>query len=104
MSHVPAERFGSFWALVAAALAPHGRVFFADDGYRTPDELIEGPASSTIQRRTPDGTAYRIVKVPHEPAELERQLRSLGWDITVTPTAGPFFWGAGNRAGYALPG
>jgi SAM-dependent methyltransferase len=96
LSHVPAERFGSFWALVAAALAPGGRVFFADDGYRTPDELIEGPASSTIQRRTPDGTAYRIVKVQHEPADLERRLRGLGWDITVTPTAGPFFWGAGN--------
>ena len=88
----------------AAALAPDGRVFFADDGYRTPDELIEGPGSSTIQRRIPDGTAYRIVKVPHEPADLERQLRSLGWDITVTPTAGPFFWGAGNRARGALPG
>ena len=99
LSHVPAERFESFWGRVAAALAPEGRVFFADDGYRTPDELIEGPASSTIQRRTPDGTAYRIVKVAHEPAELERQLRALGWDITVTPTAGPFFWGAGNRTG-----
>jgi SAM-dependent methyltransferase len=98
LSHVPTERFGSFWDMVATALAPGGRVFFADDGYRTPDELIEGPASSTIQRRTPDGTAYRIVKVPLEPADLERQLRSLGWDITVTPTAGPFFWGAGNRA------
>lgn len=98
LSHVPAERFGPFWALVAAALAPRGRVFFMDDSYRTPEELIEGPASSTIQRRTPDGTAYRIVKVPHEPADLERQLRGLGWDITVTPTAGPFFWGAGNRA------
>ena len=99
LSHVPAGRFGSFWEFVAAALAPGGRVFFADDGYRTLDELIEGPASSTIRRRTPDGTAYRIVKVPHEPAGLERQLRELGWDITVTPTAGPFFWGAGSRAG-----
>jgi SAM-dependent methyltransferase len=99
LSHVPAERFGSFWELVAAALAPRGRVFFADDGYRTPDELIEGPASSTIQRRTPDGTAYRLVKVPHTPADLERRLCELGWDITVTPTAGPFFWGAGARAG-----
>jgi SAM-dependent methyltransferase len=97
LSHVPAERWESFWDVVAAALAPGGRVFFADDAYRTPDELIEGPASSTIQRRTPDGTTYRIVKVPHEPADLERRLRELGWDVTVTPTAGPFFWGAGNR-------
>jgi SAM-dependent methyltransferase len=98
LSHVPAGRFASFWALVAAALAPRGRVFFVDDFYRAPDELIEGPASSVIQRRTPDGTAYRIVKVPHEPADLERQLRELGWDITVTPTAGPFIWGAGSLA------
>jgi len=97
LSHVPAERFESFWALVAAALAPRGRVFFADDSYRTPAELIEGAASSVIQRRTPDGAAYRIVKVPHEPAGLERRLRELGWGVTVTPTAGPFFWGAGNR-------
>ena len=78
---------------------PRGRVFFCDDGYRTPEELIEGAASSVIQRRTPDGAAHRIVKVPHEPADLERRLRELGWDIAVTPTAGPFFWGAGNRAG-----
>jgi SAM-dependent methyltransferase len=96
LSHVPTDRFESFWALVAAALKPGGRVFFADDSYRTPDELIEGPASSTIQRRTPDGTAYRIVKVPYEPARLESRLRHLGWDIKVTPTAGPFFWGAGK--------
>jgi SAM-dependent methyltransferase len=99
LSHVPARRFESFWSLVATALAPQGRVFFVDDHYRTPEELVEGPASSTIQRRTADGTAYRIVKVPYEPAGLERQLRALGWDITVTPTAGPFYWGAGNRTG-----
>jgi SAM-dependent methyltransferase len=104
LSHVPAERFESFWGVVAAALAPSGRVFFADDAYRTPDELIEGPASSTIQRRTPDGTAYRIVKVPHEPADLERRLREIGWDLTVTPTVGPFFWGAGNRTAMSTGG
>jgi hypothetical protein len=74
-------------------------VFFVDDRYRTQEELIEGPASSAIQRRTPDGAAHRIVKVPYEPAELEGRLRELGWDITVTPTVGPLFWGAGNRAG-----
>jgi demethylmenaquinone methyltransferase/2-methoxy-6-polyprenyl-1,4-benzoquinol methylase len=97
LSHVPAERFESFWALVKDCLNPQGRVFIADDAYRTPDELIEGQSSSTIRRRIPDGTAFKIVKVPHEPASLERRLRQLGWDIKVTSTAGPFYWGAGRR-------
>jgi SAM-dependent methyltransferase len=97
LSHVPAERFASFWSLVADCLEPAGRVFFADDAYRTADELVAGPSSSTISRRAPDGTAYRLVKMPHRPADLERQLRRLGWDITVTSTAGPFYWGAGRR-------
>jgi SAM-dependent methyltransferase len=97
LSHVPAERFESFWSLVADCLKPGGRVFFADDAYRTPEELVEGPSSSTIRRQIPDGTAYRLVKVPHQPADLERQLRRLGWHVSVTPTAGPFYWGAGSR-------
>jgi SAM-dependent methyltransferase len=99
LSHVPAERFESFWSLVADCLEPAGRVFFADDAYRTPGELVEGPRSSTIRRQIPDGTAYRLVKMPHRPADLERQLRQLGWDIKVTSTAGPFYWGAGRRGG-----
>jgi trans-aconitate methyltransferase len=53
LSHVPAERFESFWSLVADCLKPHGRVFFVDDAYRTPDELVEGPSSSTIRRKDP---------------------------------------------------
>jgi 2-polyprenyl-3-methyl-5-hydroxy-6-metoxy-1,4-benzoquinol methylase len=97
LSHVPAERFESFWSMVADGLKPQGRVFFADDAYRTPAELVEGPSSSTIRRQVPDGTAYRLVKVPHQPEELERRLRQLGWDIKVTATAGPFYWGAGRR-------
>jgi SAM-dependent methyltransferase len=97
LSHVPPERFESFWSVVADCLKPQGRVFFADDAYRTPDELVEGPASSTISRQLPDGTAYRLVKVPHQPADLERRLRQLGWDIKVSATAGPFYWGAGSR-------
>lgn len=98
LSHVPPERFESFWSLVAECLKPDGRVFFVDDGYRTADELIEGERSSTIQRRLNDGTAYRIVKVPYRPADLERRLERIGWSITVHPTSGPFFWGAGARA------
>jgi SAM-dependent methyltransferase len=97
LSHVPAERFESFWSLVAACLEPAGRVFFADDAYRTPDELMAGASSSAIRRQIPGGTAYRLVKVPHRPADLEKRLRQLGWDIRVSSTAGPFYWGAGRR-------
>jgi SAM-dependent methyltransferase len=97
LSHVPAERFESFWSLVADCLKPEGRVFIADDAYRTPEELIEGPSSQVIQRRIPDGTAFRIVKVPHQPETLQRQLRQLGWHFEVTATAGPFYWGQGWR-------
>jgi trans-aconitate methyltransferase len=96
LSHVPPERFTAFWSLVADCLQPAGRVFFADDAYRTPDELLEGPSSSTIRRQIPDGTVYRLVKVPYRPADLQRQLQDLGWEITVSSTAGPFYWGAGR--------
>lgn len=97
LSHVPLERFAAFWSLVDDCLAPAGRVFFADDGYRTPDELIEGESSSTIRRRLNDGSRFRAVKVPHEPAELEQRLARLGWRISVTRTSGPFYWGEGAR-------
>ena len=96
LSHVPAERFESFWSLLRDCLAPHGRVFFADDAYRTPEELIEGEQSSTIRRRLNDGTAYRAVKVPHTASELEARLSRLGWQVTVTTTSGPFYWGSGS--------
>jgi demethylmenaquinone methyltransferase/2-methoxy-6-polyprenyl-1,4-benzoquinol methylase len=98
LSHVPPERFASFWTLVADCLKEDGRVFFADDAYRSPEELVEGPSSATIRRRLDDGTSYRIVKVPHRPADLEQRLRRLGWHITVTATSGQFYWGAGGRS------
>jgi SAM-dependent methyltransferase len=98
LSHVPLERFEAFWALVDRALAPGGRVLFLDDGYRTPDELVYGADSSTIRRELSDGSAFRAVKVPHEPAALQARLAALGWEIAVHPTAGPFYWGAGGRA------
>jgi SAM-dependent methyltransferase len=99
LSHVPPARFESFWSLVADCLTPDGRVFFCDDAYRTADELIEGPDSATILRRVPGGDGYRIVKVPYRPADLEAQLRELGWDVAVRPAlpSSPFYWGAGRR-------
>jgi len=98
LSHVPPERFEEFWALVAACLVPGGRVFFVDDGYRTADELVWGERAATIRRRLSDRRAFRIVKVPHEPAALEGRLAELGWNVAVTSVAGTFYWGEGGRA------
>ena len=96
LSHVPPERFASFWALVADCLAPGGVVFFIDDALRTSDELIEGEHSATIRRRLRDGSTFRIVKVPYTAAALEERLTRLGWDIEVHATSGPFYWGTGQ--------
>lgn len=101
VSHVPLARFEAFWGMIADCLAEDGRVFFVDDAFRTPEELIEGEASSTIERRLNDGRAFRVVKVPHQAAALEERLRNLGWDLRVTQTAGPFYWGEGRLSGPA---
>ena len=96
LSHVPLERFEAFWSMVAGCLVPGGRVLFVDDNTRMPEELIEGDASTTIARRLADGTRFRLVVVPHEPAALEERLECLGWRIRVTPVFGSFFRGAGR--------
>jgi demethylmenaquinone methyltransferase/2-methoxy-6-polyprenyl-1,4-benzoquinol methylase len=96
LSHVPLERFEYFWSLVGRCLAEDGRVFFVDDAYRTPDELVWGESSPMVRRLLNDGAAFRILKVPHTPAELEDRLNDLGWRVAVTPDWGPFFWGAGR--------
>lgn len=97
ISHVPEDEFASFWSRVAEALEPGGRVFFFDDNHRSETELIEGANSAIVQRRLNDGTPFRVIKIPYQPAELEQRLREMQWDIEVTGTSGPFYWGTGGR-------
>lgn len=97
ISHVPEERFESFWQMVADALAPGGRVFFFDDDHRTDEELIEGRDSPIVERRLHDGSRFRVIKVPYRPEPLEQRLREMGWDVTVAGS-GPFYWGSGSVA------
>jgi len=99
ISHVPEDEFASFWSLVAEALLPGGTVFFFDDNHRTEAELVEGVNSPVVQRRVNDGASFRVIKIPYEPAELERRLRDLQWDIRVSGTSGPFYWATGGRRG-----
>ncbi len=95
LSHVPDERWSGFWALVANCLAPGAHVLFADDAYRTADELIYGAQSSVIQRRLGDGSRHRIVKAVRTAAEVEHRLRAAGWEMSVRQI-GDFFWGVGR--------
>ena len=93
LSHVLEDCFAPFWDMVAASLKPSGTVFFVDDNHRSEAELIEGAASSVVERRSSDGTPFRAIKVPHQPVELTRRLAGLGWDASVD-SDGMFYWGS----------
>lgn len=100
LSHVPEERFEPFWATVASALAPGGRVLFIDS---RPDPTSTAPEhvvddSGLQERRLNDGRRYLIVKRYHEPGVLERRLRGMGWAVEVAVTPRYFLWGTGRRA------
>jgi demethylmenaquinone methyltransferase/2-methoxy-6-polyprenyl-1,4-benzoquinol methylase len=94
LSHVPPARFSAFWETLRAALAPGGRVFFIDNA-RDPaiaarDHRLPGGDDFVMERVLNDGRRFRVVKVFHEPAELERQLAALGWSGRVQ-SSGQFF-------------
>ncbi len=103
LSHVPYELFAEFWAKIARALAPAGRVFFVDSARSA---LVQGavrlPAGGgeTQRRRLSDGREYTIVKHWFEPAALSERLRDVGWEIEVHATPTFFVYGHGRpRAG-----
>ena len=94
LSHVPEERFEAFWRLVRAALRPGGRAFFVD-GLLTQDSTAKDHCpidlGGVVERKLNDGRVFRIVKVFHEPAGLEKRLSALGWQGWVR-SAGRFFY------------
>jgi demethylmenaquinone methyltransferase/2-methoxy-6-polyprenyl-1,4-benzoquinol methylase len=100
LSHVPAERFESFWRLVGEALAPDGRVFFSDSLYApwatAIDHELEDPRAGAVTRRLNDGREYRIVKRFFEPSGLQSELRRIGWDIAVRATGELLLTGSGR--------
>jgi demethylmenaquinone methyltransferase/2-methoxy-6-polyprenyl-1,4-benzoquinol methylase len=107
LSHVPPDRFDSFWDLVRACLAPGGRFFFIDSLYNeaatATDHRLEGPEALTLTRRLNDGREYRIVKIHYQPEALAAQLADLGWHATVHATANHFLYGFGSHGGSTTP-
>lgn len=92
LSHVPMTRFDRFWDGVRGLLAPGGRVVFVDEAANPGrNEEWADRERDIVWRTLSDGTRHRAIKVLWKPAELERRLDRIGWDVSVTG-AEPFFY------------
>jgi demethylmenaquinone methyltransferase/2-methoxy-6-polyprenyl-1,4-benzoquinol methylase len=98
LSHVPEERFESFWEKVARSLRKGGRVFFIDslrsERATAVDHQLPQRGSETMLRRLDDGREFRIVKRFHEPESLGARLAELGWKAEITETSDYFLYGS----------
>jgi ubiquinone/menaquinone biosynthesis C-methylase UbiE len=97
LSHVPPERFESFWGMVRGALNPGGRVFFVDS-LRTElstasDHVLPGEGDIVAERKLNDGSRYSIYKIFYHPAQLQARLEALGWRAAVSSTESFFLHG-----------
>jgi demethylmenaquinone methyltransferase/2-methoxy-6-polyprenyl-1,4-benzoquinol methylase len=97
LSHVPHDRFDGFWRKVRSALRPGGRTFFVDsllDQTSTARDHAPLDESGIVHRRLNDGREFRIVKVFHDPTDLERGLGRRGWSGWVRSTPQFFVYGS----------
>jgi demethylmenaquinone methyltransferase/2-methoxy-6-polyprenyl-1,4-benzoquinol methylase len=101
LSHVPPERFDAFWALVAEATGPDGRVFFVDSRYNpgatAAGNFLKTPDDTTVTRKLNDGRSFEIVKIFYEPKALAARLNKLGWQANVRWTDGFFLYGTAEK-------
>jgi SAM-dependent methyltransferase len=100
LSHVPPERFASFWNLVRSCLAPEGRVFFVDSR-REPtstavDHRLPEPEATVLRRRLNDGREFQIYKLFYDAEELTERLCELGWQFEIRQTDHYFLYGSGH--------
>ena len=97
LSHVPEDRFDAFWEMLRAAVAPGGRVLFADSRFDVTstarDHTLRLAAEEVVTRRLNDGSEYRVVKIFHEPQRLAEKLAARGWNAEVSATSRYFLFG-----------
>ena len=103
LSHVPAGAFIPFWSMVARALVPGGRVFFADS--RNHPASREGGYADWAPEPPPARSRRRLQGRPRvrdsedllQTRGAEAQLRSLGWRVAVRGTPTFFLHGLATR-------
>jgi SAM-dependent methyltransferase len=101
LSHVPSDCSEAFWELVDRALKPDGRVFLVDNAHVDVGDNRHTVSADgeTARRNLSDGREFDIVKRFWTPAELQRELASLGWQFDAAVTAyGHFVFATGRRS------
>jgi len=93
LSHVPSERFASFWETVKRALKPGGRVVLIDEPSGEPYPAME---TELQQRQLKDGRTFKIIKLYYDPDKLAEKLRDLGWQSRFERTPTYFFHGSAS--------
>ncbi|HEY4138856.1 MAG TPA: methyltransferase domain-containing protein [Casimicrobiaceae bacterium] len=98
LSHVPLARFDAFWSMVREALLP-GRDAYVIDSALDPTSSARDHAppdadAGIVTRKLNDGRQFRIVKLFHDPASLDRRLAALGFEATIARTPRYFIHGS----------
>lgn len=96
LSHIPMEKFEGFWQMVRTALKPNGQVFFVDSLLNQASTAQNHKALNRqgySERKLNDGKTYRVVKIFHEPNQLQDLLQNLGWLGHIDGTANYFLHG-----------
>jgi 2-polyprenyl-3-methyl-5-hydroxy-6-metoxy-1,4-benzoquinol methylase len=97
LSHVPDERFATFWQTVADALGPHGAAYLIDSAFdptsTARDHKLTDREAGVVTRKLNDGREFRIVKLFYRPDELAAKLQRIGWRAEIGQTERYFIHG-----------
>jgi len=97
LSHVPDERFATFWKTVAGALAPGAAAYLIDSAFdptsTAKDHVLTRRDEGVVTRKLNDGREFRIVKLFYRPEELAAKLSTLGWCAEIQHTKHYFIHG-----------
>ncbi len=100
LSHVPAARFGPFWAQLATLLAEGGRVVFVDEHVDEIGKERYVPGSDEVITRTlSDGSRFSIVKNFLDPDRVAERLAALGWTCRIARDGPDWVVGEATPAG-----
>ena len=102
LSHVPGNRFASFWSTVSGALAPDGAAYLIDSAFdptsTAKDHVLPSPNHGVVTRKLNDGREFKIVKLFYEPTALTAKLAALGFAAELRQTPHYFIYGEARPA------